>query len=216
MKTRFKDRAEAATCLAEVLSGYARQPNVVVLGLPRGGVPVAEAIARTLHLPWDLLVVRKLGAPGREELAIGAIASGRIQILNQGVIKSLGLDTDTIARIVAREQRERARREKAFRRNRPPCPVDGRTVILVDDGIATGVTVRAAIAALRQRGVGRIVVASPVVAADSLSDLEREADEVVCVIAPLDFDAVGAWYDDFSQVTDKEVGDLVTASAHCD
>jgi putative phosphoribosyl transferase len=215
MKTRFKDRAEAANCLAAVLSGYARQPNVVVLGLARGGVPVAEAIARTLHLPWDLLVVRKLGAPGREELAIGAIASGRIQILNRGVIKSLGLEPDAIARVVAREQRELARREKVFRGNRPPCPVDGRTVILVDDGIATGATVRAAIAALRQRGVGRIVVATPVVAADTLADLEREADEVVCVIAPVDFDAVGAWYDDFSQVTDQEVRDLVSASAHC-
>lgn len=215
MKTRFKDRIDAATCLAGVLSGYARQPNLVVLGLPRGGVPVAETVARLLRLPWDLLVVRKLGAPGQEELAMGAIASGRIQVMNSAVVRALGLEAGTIARIVAREQRELARREKAYRGNRPPCPVDGRTVLLIDDGIATGATVRAAVAALRQRGAGRIVVASPVIAADSLNELEREADEVVCVIAPVDFDAVGAWYDDFSQVSDQVVRDLVAESAHC-
>lgn len=215
MTTRFKDRADAGRRLAAKLTGFARQPNVFVLGLPRGGVPVAAEVARALRCPWDVLVVRKLGVPGHEELAMGAIASGRVRVLNRPVLAAYGIDEDAVERAVAREQRELVRREKLYRGSRTPCPVDGRTVILVDDGIATGSTVRAALSALRSRGADRIVVASPVIAADTKALLEREADEVVAVLAPPDFSAVGAWYDDFSATTDEEVTRLVGETAHC-
>jgi predicted phosphoribosyltransferase len=215
MKTRFRNRHDAGERLAAKLVGYARQSNVVVLGLARGGVPVAEVVARTLRTPWDVLVVRKLGVPGHEELAMGAIASGRVRVLNRPVIAAYGISDDVLERAVIHEQRELARREKAYRGNRPTCPVNGRTVILVDDGIATGSTVRAALAALRNRGADRIIIAAPVIAADTKVDLQREADDVVCVLAPLNFDAVGAWYEDFSQTTDEDVTRLVGESAHC-
>jgi putative phosphoribosyl transferase len=215
MKTRFRNRHDAGERLAAKLVGYARQSNVVVLGLARGGVPVAEVVARTLRTPWDVLVVRKLGVPGHEELAMGAIASGRVRVLNRPVIAAHGISEDVLERAVIHEQRELARREKAYRGNRPTCPVNGRTVILVDDGIATGSTVRAALAALRNRGADRIIIAAPVIAADTKMDLQREADDVVCVLAPVNFDAVGAWYEDFSQTTDEDVTRLVGESAHC-
>ena len=215
MKTRFLNRIDAGERLAAKLAGYARQSNVVVLGLARGGVPVAEVVARTLRTPWDVLVVRKLGVPGHEELAMGAIASGRVRVLNRPVIAAYGIADDVLERAVAHEQRELARREKVYRGNRPPCLVNGRTVILVDDGIATGSTVRAALAALRDRGADRIIVAAPVIAADTKADLMREADDVVSVLTPVDFDAVGTWYEDFSQTTDDEVARLVGEHAHC-
>lgn len=216
MRTRFRNRRDAGARLAAKLSGYARQPNVLVLALPRGGVPVAAEVAQALRTPWDVLVVRKLGVPGHEELAMGAIASGRVRVLNRPVIAACGIGEDALERVVAREQRELARREKLYRGNRPTCPVAGRTVILVDDGIATGSTVRAALAALRNRGADRAIVAAPVIAADTKADLEREADEVIAVLAPVDFEAVGAWYDDFSATTDEEVTRLVGESARCE
>jgi predicted phosphoribosyltransferase len=216
MKTRFKNRQDAGVRLAAKLSGYARQPNVLVLALPRGGVPVAAEVARALRAPWDVLVVRKLGVPGQEELAMGAIASGRVRVLNRPVLTACGVGEDALERVVAREQRELARREKLYRGNRPPCPVASRTIILVDDGVATGSTVRAALAALRSRGADRVIVAAPVIAADTKGQLEREADDVIAVLAPADFDAVGAWYEDFSATTDEEVTRLVGESAHCE
>lgn len=215
MKTRFLNRIDAGERLAAKLAGYARQSSVVVLGLARGGVPVAEIVARNLRLPWDVLVVRKIGVPGHEELAMGAIASGRVRVLNGPVIAAYGIPDDVLERAAVREQRKVARREKAYRGNRPPCLVQGKTVILVDDGIATGSTARAALAALRDRGAGRIVVAAPVIAADTKADLLREADDVVSVLTPVNFNAVGEWYEDFSQTTDDEVARLVGAHAHC-
>lgn len=212
MPARFHDRIDAATQLARALGGYARQPNVIVLGLPRGGVPVAAHVARVLQLPWDVLVVRKLGTPGHEELAMGAIASGRVQVLNPTVLHGYGVTPEDLSRVVAREQRELARRERVYRGRRPPVTVHGRTVLLVDDGIATGSTVRAALAALRQRGAARIIVASPVIAADTREALAREADGVVCVLAPEDFAAVGQWYVDFSPTGDDEVTRLVASA----
>lgn len=213
MKSRFRHRLEAGTLLAGKLAGYVRQPNIVVLALPRGGVPVGHAVAQFLQAPLDVLVVRKLGVPGHEELAMGAIASGGIRVLNSDLIASLGLGEDVISRVAAREQQELTRREQAYRGERPSAPVKGRTAILVDDGIATGATVRAAITALRQRGAGRIVVAAPTIAADTYAKLRREADEVVAVIVPDEFYGVGEWYEDFSQTTDEEVQRLLESTA---
>lgn len=205
MPPRFRDRQEAGQLLAGKLLKFTGRPDVLVLGLPRGGVPVAHAVARGLDLPLDILVVRKLGVPGQEEVAFGAIAGGGIQVLNPDTVAASGLDDASIARVLAREQRELARRELAYRDGRPDPRVKDRTVILVDDGIATGATIRAALALLRQRGAGRIVVAAPVIARAARADLGHEADEVAAVCVPADFHGVGEWYDDFSQTTDAEV-----------
>lgn len=209
MNQGFEDRRQAGELLAARLSGFALQPATVVLGLPRGGVPVAAAVARVLQLPLDVLIVRKLGVPGQEEFAMGAIASGGIQVLNEDTVASLGLGPAVIRRLAEREHRELVRREKLYRSGRPPCPVAGRTVILVDDGIASGATVRAGITALRQRGAARIIVAAPVIAADTAAGLHREADEVVAVVTPRQFGCVGEWYRDFQQTSDAAVQALL-------
>jgi len=206
---RFRDRAEAGRILARELGRYRADPNVVVLALPRGGVPVGFELARALEAPLDVFVVRKLGAPGHEELAIGAIASGGTRVLNEHVVREFGLDEGAIARAAATEQEELERREHAYRGDRGPVEVEGRTVILVDDGLATGATMRAAALALRARNPERLVVAVPVAAAQTCEEFRGDVDEVVCAVTPEPFLAVGAWYQDFSQTSDDEVRDLL-------
>jgi putative phosphoribosyl transferase len=206
---RFRDRAEAGRVLARELERYRDDPDVVVLALPRGGVPVGFELARALGVPLDVFVVRKLGAPGQEELAIGAIASGGTRVLNEHVVREFGLDEEMIARAAAAEQKELDRREHAYRDDRGPVEVEGRTVILVDDGLATGATMRAAALALRARDPGRLVVAVPVAAAQTCAEFRDDVDEVVCAVTPELFLAVGSWYEDFSQTTDEEVRELL-------
>jgi len=206
---RFRDRSDAGRRLAEKLAAYADRPDIVVLGLPRGGVPVAFEVARTLAAPLEVFVVRKLGVPGHEELAMGAVATGGVRVFNDEIVQGLGIPEDQIDAVAARELQELARRERAYRNGRAPLDVTGKTVILVDDGLATGATMRAAVRALKQQGPERIVVAVPTASPNTSAGLKAEADEVVCVITPEPFVAVGYWYDDFSQTTDAEVGDLL-------
>jgi predicted phosphoribosyltransferase len=210
---RFRDRTEAGRVLAEGLSSYAGRPDVVVLALPRGGVPVAFGVARALHAPLDVFVVRKLGVPGHEELALGAIASGGTRVLNDDVVRVLQISGETIDAVTRAEEQELQRRERAYRGDRPPLDVRGRTVILVDDGLATGATMRAAVAALRQRQPARTVVAIPVAAPATCDEFAREVDSLVCARTPEPFGAVGLWYEDFSQTTDDEVRDLLARAA---
>ena len=207
--TVFENRADAGRRLAEQLVGYVGEPDVLVLGLPRGGVPVAYEVAATLEAPLDVFVVRKLGVPGHEELAMGAIATGGVRVLNEEVVRGLGIGDEVLDAVAAREAEELARREALYRGDRPPPEVDGKVVILVDDGLATGSTMRAAVAALRQQGPSRIVVAVPVAAAQTCDVLAREADDVVCALTPEPFYAVGLWYADFSQTSDDEVHELL-------
>lgn len=215
MNAPFRDRADAGRALARALSAYANRPDVVVLALPRGGVPVGFEVARALDAPLDVFLVRKLGVPGQEELAMGAIASGHVRVLNDHVIRLLNISRDVIDAVAAREQRELDRREREYRDGRPPIPVAGRIVILIDDGLATGSSMRAAVQALRQQGPKEIVVAVPVAAAETCEAFRHEVDDVVCALTPEPFDAVGLWYDDFSQTTDAEVRDLLErANAH--
>src|SRR5215468_12552507 len=202
---KFRDRTGAGRCLAGKLASYADRPDIVVLGLPRGGVPVAFEVARALAAPLDVFVVRKLGVPGHEELAMGAVATGGVRVLNDEVVHGLGIPEDRIDAIAARELQELARRERAYRDGRAPPDVTGKAVILVDDGLATGATMRAAVRALKQQGPERIVVAVPTATPNTSAGLKAEADEVVCVITPEPFVAVGYWYDDFSKTTDAEV-----------
>ncbi len=212
----FRDRNQAGRLLAMHLTHYANRSDVLVLALPRGGVPVAFQVAEALHAPLDVFLVRKLGLPGQEELAMGAIATGGVRVLNEDVVRTLDISNELIDMVAADEQRELERRERAYRDDRPPLDVHGRTVILVDDGLATGSTMRAAIAALRQQGPARIVVAVPVGARQTCTEIGREADEVVCVRSPEPFYAVGAWYQDFSQTSDAEVYDLLRQAAERD
>jgi len=205
---RYEDRRQAGRVLGERLASFAGQPDVVVLGLPRGGVPVAWEVARRLGAPLDVFVVRKLGFPGHEELAMGAIASGGVRVLNPEVVAQ-GVSREEIEAVTRDEQRELERRERLFRGDRPALPVAGKTVILVDDGLATGSTMRAAVRALRRKDARRIVVAVPVGARSTCAELEEEADEVVCAETPESFHAVGLWYEDFSQTTDDEVRELL-------
>jgi putative phosphoribosyl transferase len=209
----FQDRVEAGRRLAGHLRDYAGRDDVIVLGLPRGGVPVAAEVARALGAPLDVFLVRKLGLPGQEEFAMGAIASGGVRVLNEELLSQLPIAEETIARVAVREQEELQRRERAYRGNRAEPRIRGRTVILVDDGLATGSTMRAAVAALRQRGPAAIVVAVPVAARETCERLGSEADEVVCPVTPDPFVAVGAWYADFSQVSDAEVRELLEREA---
>jgi predicted phosphoribosyltransferase len=205
----FQNRSDAGRQLAAQLTQYANHPDLRILALPRGGVPVAFEIAQTLHAPLDVWVVRKLGAPGIPELAIGAIATGGVQLISPGISGRLGLSHRQIEEIAAPERIELERREKAYRGARPPVDVSGQTVILVDDGLATGATMRAAIAALRHRHPARIIVAVPVAARSVCDQLSREADQVICLWTPADLDSVGQWYENFSQTSDEEVCDLL-------
>jgi predicted phosphoribosyltransferase len=188
---------------------YAHTPDLLVLGLPRGGVPVAFEVAQALHAPLDVFLVRKLGVPGHEELAMGAIASGGIRVMNEPVMEILRIPDRVVDAVAERETRELARREREYRGNRPLPEIRGRTVILVDDGLATGSTMRAAAEALKQEHPRRLVVAVPVAAPETCDELREEVDEIVCAITPDPFHAVGLWYDDFSQTSDDEVRDLL-------
>lgn len=204
-RPRYQDRHDAGRVLASLLGRYAGRTDVVVLALPRGGVPVASEVARHLGVPLDVFNVRKLGVPGYEELAMGALASGGVRVLNDEVLRELEISPRTIDAVVAAEAEELARREQAYRGGRPPLDVAGRTVILVDDGLATGSTMRAAVAGLRQRGPRRVVVAVPVAATSTCEALADEVDDIICAQTPEPFLAVGLWYEDFSQTTDDEV-----------
>jgi putative phosphoribosyl transferase len=208
----FRDRAEAGRMLARELERYRGEPGLIVLALPRGGVPVGFELAQALGAPLDVFVVRKLGAPGQEELAVGAIARG-VQVLNERVVEQFRLDEEAIARAAAVEQEELIRRERLYRGDRAPVDVEGRTVILVDDGLATGATMRAGAVALRAQHPRRLVLAVPVAAAQTCEELRADADEVLCAMTPEPFVAVGAWYDDFSQTTDDEVRELLERAA---
>jgi putative phosphoribosyl transferase len=209
VSVHFRDRAEAGRYLATRLSTYASEGNVLVLALPRGGVPVAFEVALALHAPLDLFLVRKLGFPGHEEFAIGAIASGGVRILDEEVIGNFGISRAEIERVTAQERRELERRERLYRDDRPPPDVAGHVVILVDDGLATGSTMRAAIAALKLEGARRIVVAVPVAPRETCESIRAEVDDIVCAETPEPFRAVGLWYDDFEQTTDDEVRELL-------
>lgn len=217
----LKDRAEAGRLLAEKLTAYADREDVIVLGLPRGGVPVAFEISRKLRAPLDVFIVRKLGVPWQEELAMGAIASGGVRVLNDEVVRAYRISDDDIASVEAKEKKELERRERAYRGDRPAPDVRGRTVLLVDDGIATGTTIRAGLAALRKLKPARIVVAVAVAPQSTYEELKAEADEVICLLAPQIFYAISLWYERFTQTTDEEVRNLLAraleqkaASAH--
>jgi predicted phosphoribosyltransferase len=214
MTARFRDRREAGRHLAADLAAYANRSDVRVLALPRGGVPVAYEVARALDAPLDVFVVRKLGVPGHEEYAMGAIASGGAVLLNQQVVRSVGVTQAQVERVLEAERRELERREVRYRGDRPAPQVAGNTVILVDDGLATGSTMMVAVAALREERPARIVVAVPVASRDTCSAMRGAADDVICSMTPEPFQAVGLWYDDFSQTSDEEVHELLEHSAH--
>ncbi|MGO9513175.1 MAG: phosphoribosyltransferase [Steroidobacteraceae bacterium] len=207
----FADRIDAGRRLAHALQGYLGRKDVTVIGLPRGGVPVAYEVARSLQLPLDVLVVRKLGVPGHEELAMGAIASGGVVVSNPEVLRWLGKPEILMKESLAGAKAELERREQAYRKNRPPLHLTGQTVIVIDDGAATGATMQAAVRALRSMNVIHIVVALPVAARESCAALEKEADEVICLLTPDPFDSVGRWYDSFDQTTDVQVEGLLRA-----
>ena len=210
---KYQDRREAGQQLAARLMAYANQPDVLVLGLARGGVPVAFEVAEVLGVPLDVFVVRKLGVPGHEELAMGAIASGGVRVLNEEVVRQLDILPEFIHTVAAREQRILEYREHFYRGDRPAPEVQGRTVILVDDGLATGATMRAAVAAMHQRQPARMVIAVPVAASSTCDELRAEVDEVVCTATPEPFYAVGAWYEDFSAPSDAEVRDILARAS---
>jgi putative phosphoribosyl transferase len=213
MEKFYPNRPEAGRELAERLTAYTEWPGAIVLGLPRGGVPVAFEVAKRLKLPLDVLIVRKLGVPGFEELAMGAIASGGTRVINPQVVAHLRDPEAMIAVATQRENLELERREREYRDGRPAPPLRGRLAILVDDGLATGATMRAAVHALRQQQVEKIVVAVPVGAPETCQQLAQEADELVCLMEPGDFQAVGHYYRDFSQTSDEEVRQLLTDAA---
>jgi putative phosphoribosyl transferase len=207
---RFANRAQAGSELGERLTAYAGREDVIVLALPRGGVPVGLEVARALGAPLDVFIVRKLGLPGQEELAMGALASGGTRVLNEELVRQLGLPAELVDRVAAREAIELERRERLYRGERPAPDVSGRVVILVDDGLATGSTMRAAVLALRLRGPSRIVVAVPTAPPQACAELEGVADDVVCLMQPHPFYAVGMSYEDFAEVGDEEVRRLLT------
>ena len=208
----FADRQEAGRLLADELHKYKRRDDVVVLGLPRGGVPVAREVARALHAPLDVLIVRKLGAPGQEELAIGAIGEGGVRVLNEELVRSLMIGAGEIARIAALEEKELRRRVSAYRKGHEALDVENKTAIVVDDGVATGATMRAGLQAVRAMGASKVVAAAPVGAADSVASLETEADEVVVLETPAWLSAVGQWYENFDQTSDDEVRAILAQS----
>jgi putative phosphoribosyl transferase len=214
VRVSFADRREAGRRLAELLKGFAgRAGDLTVLGLPRGGVPVAYEVSHALRLPLDVYLVRKLGAPGFEELAMGAIASGGIQVLNQKVLRDLRVNQKQIDAVLEKETEELARRERVYRRGRPPPRLEGRGAILVDDGLATGSTMRAAIAALRAQMVREVFVAVPVAPRDTCLELEKESDGAFCLATPEPFLAVGQWYEEFAPPSDEEIQHLLELNA---
>lgn len=210
----FRNRDEAGEQLASHLAEYASREDVVVLGVPRGGVPIAFKVATALNLPLDVFVLRKLGVPGHEELAFGAIGSGGVRVLDRAVVEGIGLSNTVIDLVTRTERAELARREQTYRRGRPPLDVRGKTVILVDDGIATGSSLRAGVRALWQLQPAGIVIAAPVAPQATINRLKQEVDDVVCVAVPERFYGVGQFYDDFTQVSDEEVIELLEAVAH--
>lgn len=209
MFRKFADRKEAGRALADALQNYADRPGTVILALPRGGVPIADEVARALHLPMDIWLVRKLGVPGHEELAMGAMALNGTFHINRDIARAMDISPQMIKRVVEREREELARRNKLYRQGRRIPSVKGKTVIVVDDGLATGATMKAAIESLREEGVGRIVVAVPVGATSSCEEIDALADELVCLFTPEPFYGVGQWYRDFSQTSDQEVQDIL-------
>ncbi|MDQ3253670.1 MAG: phosphoribosyltransferase [Acidobacteriota bacterium] len=209
----YQDRIEAGKRLAAELAEYANRADVLVLALPRGGVPVAFEVAEALHAPLDVFLVRKLGVPGHEELAMGAIATGGVRVINEDVVRYLNIPDEVIETVAMDEQRELERRERAYRDGRAAPDVQGRTVILVDDGLATGSTMRATAMALRQQQPARIVVAVPVASSQTCDEFRAEVDDIVCAVTPEPFRGVGQWYEDFSQTTDEEVHDLLERAA---
>jgi putative phosphoribosyl transferase len=213
MAARFRNRSEAGRVLAGLLKSHANDPNAVVLALPRGGVPVGYEVARVLRTPLDVFVVRKLGLRGHSEFAIGAIATGGVRVLNAEAVRSLNISSEEIEATALEEQQELERREAAFRGSRPPLEIHGRNVILVDDGLATGSTMRAAVVALRQKRPQSITIAVPVAAPDTCYELRAEVDDVICPLTPEPFIAVGLWYEDFAQTTDEEVRELLEDAA---
>jgi len=209
----FHDRRDAGRALARRLERHRDAPNTLVLALPRGGVPVAYEAARALHAPLDVFVVRKLGVPGQEELAMGAVATGGAVMLNPEVVRYLEIGDAELQAVIGAERRELERRNRLYRDGRPAPDVKGKTVILVDDGLATGASMRVACAALRQLGPARLVVAVPVAPTEACEEMQAEADEVVCAVTPEPFYGVGMWYEDFTQTTDTEVRDLLARAA---
>ena len=205
----FHDRADAGRLLARELTAYANRPDVLALALPRGGVPVAFEVAQALGAPLDIILVRKLGVPGEQELAMGAIASGGVRVLNEDVVRMIGVPSAVIDAVTAREQRELNRRERLYRGDHPYPLIRGRTVILIDDGIATGATMRAAIALVRRQQPAAVVVAAPVAPASTCDELRPDVDDLVCVRTPEGFLAIGLWYESFPQTTDDEIRDLL-------
>ena len=208
----FHDRRHAGRELAGVLGGYRQRSEVLVLALPRGGVPVGFEVAEALHAPLDVFIVRKLGAPGHEEYAIGAIASGGVRVLNDDVLRQIPVSQQAIEAVARREQAELVRREASYRGSKPPLDVRGKTVVVVDDGLATGSTMRAAVRALRAMDAGSIVVAVPVAARETCEEFRAEVDDIVCLRTPEPFQAVGLWYEDFTQTTDEEVHELLAGA----
>ncbi|RDI95267.1 phosphoribosyltransferase [Meiothermus sp. QL-1] len=210
----FKNRQHAGSLLAEELlrRGYGQPPPPLIFALPRGGVPVAYPIAQRLGAPLEVWVVRKLGAPGQEELALGAIAAGGGRVLNPHILEGLGVSQAELEQILAREQQELKRRERLYRGDRPLPEIKGKTLVLVDDGLATGATMKATLAAARAQGAGRLVVAAPVAPPETVAELSTQADEVICLQTPVPFQAVGLWYQDFPQVSDQEVLTLLEAA----
>jgi len=210
----FLDRTDAGQVLARGLQQYKNQPDVLILGLPRGGVPVAYEVARELNAPLDVFVVRKLGVPGHEELGMGAIATGGVRILHEGIVREVGISPETIDAVSAREQAELERRERLYRGDRPAPTIKGRTVVIIDDGLATGSTMKAAIQAVRQQDPRRLIVAVPTAPSETCEQLKGSADEVVCPLTPDPFFAVGGSYADFTQITDEEVRELIASAAN--
>lgn len=206
---QFRDRRDAGKILAQDLLDYANRSDVIVLALPRGGVPVAYEVAKALNAPLDIFIVRKLGLPGREELAIGAIATGGVRVLNEDIVRALNIPEELINIVTQRERQELQRREHDYRGDRPAPDVHDRTVILIDDGLATGASMRAAVTGLRTKQPARIVIAVPTAAPETCDVFQFQVDEIVCAITPEPFYGVGLWYEDFSQVTDEEVRTLL-------
>jgi len=213
METRYHDRAQAGRVLASMLTPYANRRDVLVLALPRGGVPVAYEVTKALHVPLDVFLVRKLGVPGHEELAMGAIATGGVRVINEDVVRTLYMPSQVLDAVAFREERELERRERLYRDDRPLLVVRDQTVILIDDGLATGATMRAAVQALRVQAPAKIVVAVPVAAYWTYHQLSTEVDEIICPQTPEIFYGVGWWYEDFSQTSDQQVRELLSLAA---